>query len=176
MQRLNIASKVAIFRGSLKSSEGHSEGHDDWLYFFALMGSAIALRENLPLVPNTPVERHQLVAELRRVSVELDVINRLLAYGSAIRTLEDANVGDAHYFLMALRPADNSVSIVGFAKSDLDTATFEYLRIEKDLQNSFGAEAVLVSVESISSLKRAYPNYFLDTTEFLKALRTAIAK
>lgn len=160
----------------LKQSLKSSEGHDDWLYFFALMGSAIALRENLPLVPKTPVDRHELVAELRRVSLELDVINRLRAYGSAIRTLEEANVGDAHYFLMALRPAENSVSIIGYARSDLDTATAEYLEVEKDLQSSFGAEAVLVSVESITSLKRAYPNYFLDTTEFLKALRVAIAK
>ena len=38
-----------------------------------------------------------------------------------------------------------------------------------------GSEAVLVSVESVDALRRAYPNYFLDTKVFLAAVETAIA-
>lgn len=47
-------------RHALKSSQGP----DEWLRFFALMGTAIAIRENAPLVPNTPTKRAELVAEL----------------------------------------------------------------------------------------------------------------
>ena len=40
-------------RQALKSSRGEA----DWLRFFALMGSALALREKTPLVPGTPTTR-----------------------------------------------------------------------------------------------------------------------
>jgi hypothetical protein len=35
-------------------------------------------------------------------------------------------------------------------------------------------DAVLVWVRSIQDLRRAYPNYYADTTEFLKALDAAL--
>jgi len=51
-----------------------------------------------------------------------------------------------------------------------------HLKVEKSLESSPGAEAVLVSVDSIAALQRAYPNYFLDTRVFLRALQQAIAQ
>lgn len=50
-----------FLKQALKSSQGHVE----WLRFFALMGSALALRERTALVPETPTERSQLFDELR---------------------------------------------------------------------------------------------------------------
>ena len=38
-----------------------------------------------------------------------------------------------------------------------------------------GIDAVLVSVDSISSLRRAYPNYFLDTHVFIEAVKEAVS-
>jgi hypothetical protein len=36
------------------------------------------------------------------------------------------------------------------------------------------SDAVLVSVDSIDALRRAYPNYFLDTELFIDALNRAL--
>ena len=41
---------------ALKSSQGEA----DWLRFFCLMGSAIAIRENTNPVPDTPTSRYKL--------------------------------------------------------------------------------------------------------------------
>jgi hypothetical protein len=46
------------------------------------------------------------------------------------------------------------------------------LQIEKTLAP--GAQAVLVAVESLSALKKSYPNYFLDTQVFTMALGKVI--
>ncbi|MGN6268260.1 MAG: hypothetical protein ACTHM0_00015 [Sphingomonas sp.] len=46
--------------------------------------------------------------------------------------------------------------------------------IEKRLDKSAGDEAVLVSVDSVSSLKKAYPNYFLDTQVFSKMVERSL--
>jgi hypothetical protein len=152
-----------------------SQGHADWLRFFSLMGSALALRERTPLVPGTPQQRNELVEELRESAQSLDVERRLQTYGAALRTLEDPSVANADFFLVALNPGEGTVNIRGYARSELEQATADYMATERALDAIPGAEAVLVSVESLAALQRAYPNYFLDTTAFLRALQRATA-
>ncbi len=156
---------------ALKSSQGQKE----WLRFFALMGSALAIRERTPLVPDTPTDKKLLIRELREHAQHLDVENRLAAYGAALRTLEKPGAKGAHYFLLALDPAANEVTVTGFTAAQLKEASEEYLATERKISERPGAEAVLVSVESVASLRRAYPNYFLDTRVFIDAVRRAIA-
>lgn len=44
-----------------------------------------------------------------------------------------------------------------------------------DLGESLGQD-VLVAAESLTALRRAYPNYYLDTERFLEGLRKATAR
>jgi len=158
----------------LKQSLKSSQGHEDWLRFFVVMSAVLSIRERTGRVPNTSDSRTALIRELRKLTRSLDVHRRLHAYGQSLRALEDPNVSGAQYFLMALDPRADTISIAGFSKGELDRATKQYLATERALDASTGAEAVLVSVDSISALKRAYPNYFLDTRAFLEALKTAL--
>jgi ppGpp synthetase/RelA/SpoT-type nucleotidyltranferase len=160
-----------FLKQALKSSQGHAE----WLRFFSLMGSAIAIRERGSLVPNTPTNKVELIEELRQAAVTLDVERRLEGYGAALRTLEDPSAAGADFFLLALDPTEGTVTIKGYARAELERATADYLSVERSLEGRPGAEAVLVSVDSIAALQRAYPNYFLDTRAFLKALQQALA-
>jgi hypothetical protein len=49
-----------------------------------------------------------------------------------------------------------------------------YLELERRSMNEFGEDAVLVSVDSIEGLRRAYPNYFLDTAVFIGVVEDAL--
>src|SRR2546430_16654799 len=60
-----------FIRQALKSSQGEGE----WLRFFALMGSAISLRETTSPVPGTPMESKELKQELTDYTMRLDVEN-----------------------------------------------------------------------------------------------------
>jgi len=152
----------------LQQSLKASQGTPAWLRFFSLMGSATALREGTPTVPDTPASRTDLISEIRRYVDDLQVEAKLRAYGQALQEVE-RQVGNARYFLLDLRPSEQRVTVTGFGARQLDEATTEYLEVEKSLAGP-GAEAVLVSVESLDSLRAAYPNYFLDTKLFLEAL------
>lgn len=158
----------------LKQSLKSSQGHEEWLRFFVVMSSVLALREKTNVVPGTSPSRKELIKELRKLARTLDVQRRLQAYGDTLRALEDPSVAHAQYFLMALDPRADTITIRGYTKSELDKATSQYLSVEKSLDESSGAEAVLVSVDSIAALKRAYPNYFLDTRAFLVAVQQAL--
>ena len=153
---------------ALKSSDG--EG--DWLRFFALMGNEMALRERAPLVPGTPTDHKELVEEIRDCAVQLDVETRLQSYSRALRTVDHPIMQGSRYFLLVAdpQPESTNLSVRGYKRAELDLASEDYLRAEREVEKS-GGDAVLVSVDSLSALRTAYPNYFLDTRRFLTELR-----
>ena len=52
-------------------------------------------------------------------------------------------------------------------------ASDECLAVEKAISKG-DTDAVLVSVDSVASLRRAYPNYFADTHKFLELVSDAL--
>ncbi|AZS80685.1 (p)ppGpp synthetase [Achromobacter spanius] len=152
-----------------------SQGEERWLRFFALMGSVFAHKERCTsLVPDTPISEVQLVADVRELAQSLNVHYVLRAYQQAIKVAREGDERRSNYFyLLVLEPQSGKMTVTGYPRARLDQATAEYLREERRVAGSAGAEAVLVSVDSIASLERAYPNYFLDTAVFLREL-TAI--
>lgn len=168
---------VGAFTGqALKSSRGTKS----WLRFFALMSTEMAWKEgNSVPVPNTPSDRLELSEEIRRHVEELEVEKLLRAYAEAIK-VTTSQMKNARYFLLDLdtSSADKSVnlSITGYPSTVLDSASQAYLKIEKDIaEGKRSGQAVLVSVGSFDALRRAYPNYYLDTQAFLNEVQQAIS-
>lgn len=157
----------------LKQALKSNLGEGDWLRFFALMGTAIAIKERSPEVPDTPATRKELLPELRALASKLQVEQRLEAYGSALKTVESAPA-QAQFYLLVLDPVAHKVDITGYRKDQLKKAQEDYLLTEQRAETQgFRSDAVLVSVDSLSALHRAYPNYFLDTRIFLEEVRRA---
>ena len=115
-----------FIRQALKSSIGE----DDWLRFFALMGTALAERENSPAVPDTPTNARVLKRELREYAQRLDVTARLQAYGEALHNIESLPT-EADYYLLELDPSAMQVRVTGYKQKDLAVATNAYLAVEK---------------------------------------------
>ena len=149
-------------------------GSDSWKRFFALMGSAIALKEGCPIVPGTPSDPNELAKELRILSTGLDVINRLIGWKVAVSKLTE-QVTDVHTYLLVLDSDKRNIQITPYRNDELSKATDEYLRIEKEIVHKYAIQAVLVSVESLATLKSAYPNYYADTSDFVLLLMEAVA-
>lgn len=154
-----------------------SLGEEKWLRFFALMGSVIALREgSTTLVPNTPTTKTELIKELRTIANELNVISSLKMFGQALNVGEEQTTKKNYYFLLKLEPNEQRMTVTGYTKKELDLASEQYLKVEKEIADIVGADAVLVSVDSLTALKRAYPNYFLDTQVFLQELKDVLKR
>ncbi len=155
---------------ALKSSQGQRE----WLRFFELMGTEIAFRENTALVPNTPVSRSELRGELREHESFLGVVNHLQIYAAALSIQEEADeLKDAKFFLLELDPVATRLQITGYKADELEKASSDYMAVERNAI-SHGRDAVLVSVDSFTALKQAYPNYYLDTHRFIQVVKSAI--
>lgn len=158
----------------LQQSLKASEGSEKWLRFFVLAGSAFAVAEHTERVPGTPVDDSTLRTELSHLGQELQAKSTLGAYGQALKIAEDTKIANAYYFLLSLIPSQNHLVVYGYRKEEFESATEQYLQVEKTIASLPGAQAVLVAVESLSALKKSYPNYFLDTEVFIGALDKAI--
>ena len=158
-------------RQALKSSRGMPE----WRRFFQLMGTEIALLEDTPLVPGTPSDINILHKELSECEKELSVIASLTGFTNALsisRRVFSKMRGD--YFLLSLNNVSEELSITSYKRSELEEASKAYALEERQVRKNKGTDAVLVSVDSIRDLKRAYPNYFADTRLFVEILKRAI--
>jgi hypothetical protein len=153
-------------------------GDKQWERFFALMGTALAIREKTPPVPGTPYQRSALRKELRDLARALEVRRKLMSYRSTLQVVRKGQLRHAHSFLMSLQPQDGqesySLGITGFRKDQGELATQAYSAAEEAFQGTPGAHVVLVSVQSLQKLPRAYPNYYLDTSRFLHLLSEAM--
>lgn len=147
-------------------------GPDEWRRFFSLMGSALALREGTPIVPDTPEDPAELVRELRETTKTLRVRQRLAGWARALRRLPRHDVKQFRWLLLVLNLGNNTIKVTGFADPQKAGAAINEIEQAKvpDL------DAVLVWVHSIRDLKAAYPNYYADTGEFIDALNEALRR
>lgn len=152
---------VGIFtRQALKSNQGDA----DWLRFFSLMGTAISAIEGTPSVPNTPTIKYELLDQISNLSQLLHARDMLRAYNTTLNMLGYAK--DAKYFIIELDPAENKVTLRRFKAKESVEANKVYTELESSIPDGSERQVVLVSAADINALKRAYPNYFLDTALF----------
>lgn len=130
------------------------------------MGTAIAAIEQTPSVPGTPVTKIDLVAEVKRLADKLKVQQMLEMYNVSLNVTGAAK--DEKYFLLQLDPTTRNVTVRRFKAKESQDANKQYTALENEAASNSALQVALVSVESIVALKRAYPNYFLDTDMFGK--------
>ena len=145
-------------------------GDERWRRFFILMSSVLAMREKTPAVPGTPEKREELLAEINSLINDLDVIDILEGYSTAIKTIIEGDYAHSGYFLLALHLQEKMIKIKPYNQPDL----IEYFENDHQLLSSVdGLDVVLVSADSIKALETAYPNYFLNIKRFLREINRA---
>jgi ppGpp synthetase/RelA/SpoT-type nucleotidyltranferase len=154
---------VGTFTGqALKAGQGR----DAWLNFFKLASIAFSDIENRSLARNSErKERLELIKYIERLAV----LPKLQAFVVSTQSLGVRNSNDA-YFLLVLDVEIHNIQVRRFPPEEFVTATEEYANFERKYRDNVNKDVVLVSAESISGLKKAYPNYFADTREFSRNL------
>lgn len=154
---------VGIFtKQALKSNQGNQ----DWLRFFSLMGTAISSIERTSSVPETPTDKNELISEITQLANQLHVKEMLQAYNATITTLGSAK--DEKYFIVEMDPEQHNITVRRYKAKQSEEANRIYTELESKIPENSSTQVVLVSVENVNALKRAYPNYFLDTNNFSK--------
>lgn len=160
-----VEAAATFTNAQLKSNQGSEE----WLRFFSLMSSYFALREECPIVPGTPRTASAIASEIRELNRRHHIVSTFERYSAIIPHIERRR--DAVFYLVALDPLQREVTVTGYKKNAFAAANEAYTSAERALSKGATKQVVLVSVSSITALKKAYPNYFLDTQDFLREIR-----
>lgn len=153
-----------------KSNLKSSQGDKDILRFFTLVSSVFAIKENLPICPNTSNNLNTLVKEIKMLDQKHKIISTLSGLNIVTNYVTNYNERKNNkngYYLLTLNYDERMVNVLFFKQSSIETATHVYGQIE-NLQNT---NVVLVSASSFKNLRFAYPNYFVDISTFINTLQ-----
>jgi len=159
-------------RQAIKTGGGKAE----WRRFFLLMGSAIAIIERRPVCPECPADVVSLRNEIKDYVQKLNVRAVLRGWSKAMTVIPSATTKDAAVYLLYLDATEGSetIKVTGFSSHREAKASDAYLATEKMIKDKPNLQAVLVSAQSLQSLRSAFPNYFADTEVFIDAISQAL--
>lgn len=143
-------------------------GDSDWERFFALMSSAFAIEEGSPLVDGTPENKLELYSEINKLSGKLKVNERMSGWAQSLDQLKSA---DGRFFILMLDIDKKEISFISEKdEKGLSKLLDKYFELEEMHKDNDNYDVVLVIGENAKDLRKAYPNYFADTTDFLRHL------
>lgn len=150
------------------------QGEDQWREFFAIAGAALADLEKTTPVPGfEDCSAQQIHKRLFESERRLRVLEKLSSFAIAADKITTER-GQGGYHLITLDSAKRTVTIRPFPVAKLEEANVAYATIEARTKAGEPIEAVLVSAGPVESLRKAYPNYFLDTQVFVRQLQRLI--
>ncbi len=150
----------------LKDSLKSSEVPEEWLNFFSLASSAFAILESTPRAPeHDKFSAEEFFKMLLKKEQNFNVLSKLSGFRVATRHIKD-DKEKRRYHLVTLNLDTKMADIQSYAPKNIDKANIEYSKKEELVTQGKNLQVVLVSSESISSLKKAYPSYFLDAHLF----------
>ena len=155
-----------------KSNLKSSQGDQDILRFFTLVSSLFAIKENMPVCPDTSDWADELISEIMQIEKRSNIIMKLKAINQAVQTTEynENFYLKSGYYILILNYDEPSLNIYPFKQSHFELAVKSYNKMESEYIGK--VDIVLVSLKSFETLKAAYPNYFIDISEFLNVLRS----
>lgn len=140
-------------------------GQDDVLRFFLLVSSLFALKEGTPVCPDTSNNPKELIAEIKKLNNQFHILEKLRTMSVEFNPSNESK----GYYLMELDILTNKLEINYFPMNQVEEAVQLCNHMESLQIPIFNT--VFVSAFSFGTLTRAYPNYFLDTRQFLSIVK-----
>lgn len=145
-------------------------GSSDWRRFFQVVGSVHARIEKTALIPGTPKTEDALLDEVRYLEERLQVVARLRDFAMITQHITGQQPGRRQdWYLVRMMPEEGKVYVTGYPIADFANAKRLLAEAEQRFEGTKN-QAALVRTDSLKELRKAYPNYFADTTHFTTIL------
>jgi hypothetical protein len=150
---------------ALKSKQGDQE----WLDFFAAVSSAFSYLEETPQVPRfSHLSRKQTIELVATMENDLSAIEKMKNFSTVISSIGSKK--SYTYHLLVLNSLEHSIAVYTYDRENFEKAMEDYTKFESEAAKGSKLEPVLVSAGPMENLRKAYPNLFLDISEFAKTL------
>lgn len=142
------------------------QGNEEILRFFVVVSSLFAIKEGCPVVPGTVDDETELVSEIESLNDQHHILDMLKAIRTVIDHDADSVPDKKGYYILQLNYVERMLKRWFFQPSELEKANEMYDYLEEH-RNGAPLDIVLVHASSYSTVKEAYPNYFMDIGEFV---------
>lgn len=165
------ATAVEIIGLYKKESYKSGLGDDKTREFLCLCSNLFAISENTPIDKKYHNRsKDDLCNELKKLNEELKVLD----YLSGLTVFADKQKQiiknrKIRFCLILLKLDERRLNVSPF--NDIKEAERSYAILEKEIaKNKKNWDVVLISIDDINALKKAYPNYYLDSKEFVQSV------
>ncbi len=165
-------------RHSLKSSQGP----DEWLEFFSLCGEIFARKERTASLEKYITYSNDETLKLFRKMMEelkaVPVLGRLSSVTMCSTEkwrngrIQTNTKKKLHLIYLNMEHQQTTVEVKSyFHNKESSQANADYAEVEKQIRESGDrGQAVLVNIDSVKDLRKAYPSCFLDAQGFLQEI------
>lgn len=165
------ATAVEIIGLYKKESYKSGLGDDKTREFLCLCSNLFAISENTPIDEKYHNKnKNDLCKDLKKLNEELKVLD----YLSGLTVFADKQKQiiknkKIEFCLILLKLDERRLNVSPF--DNIEEAKKSYAILEKEIAKSKkNWDVVLISIDDIKALKKAYPNYYLDSKEFVQSV------
>lgn len=155
------ATAVEVLGTCLSQPLKQSVGSQEYLDIFKKISKIFTGLENRDI-------DFALIKEVEKSVETVKLLEKLENFNMIAKHLDDNAQGQ--YALLKMDFQQEIVEIAQYGKARFEQANKDYLKMELENFKNEPIEIVLISIQDIKKLQTSYPNYFMDTTEFIENL------
>ncbi len=155
------ATAVEVLGTCLSQPLKQSVGSQEYLDIFKKISKIFTGLENRDI-------NSALIKEVEKSVETVKLLEKLENFNMIAKHLDDNAQGQ--YALLKMDFQQEIVEIAQYGKARFEQANKDYLKMELENFKNEPIEIVLISIQDIKKLQTSYPNYFMDTTEFIENL------
>ena len=157
-----------------KSSIKTGHGDDLTRQFLRIASALFALKERAPLPSGFEnATKKSLVSDLNEIEGRKNILAQMEGVAVSAHHIETIERNYAGYHVIQLFISEKRVRLTAFQEAQ-DAESFYKIK-EIETKDNPNVAIVLMSAGALKDIKKAYPNYFLDTRSFLQNIRSIIS-
>lgn len=137
--------------------------------FFRLVSKLLEIYE-MNNCDVSAVKQSDVLKDFIEYENEYHILQRMQSIRACAEFVSHSVRTNEEYYILKLNRKRKELWISTYSKNEIESATEEYDRAEKERTED--EDIVLVSTSSANMLKQAYPNYFTDITEFVNVIKS----
>lgn len=164
------AVEVLGMKGESKIKQG--KGEDYHKEFFKLSSALFSYTENTTISSKyKSLSKKDICKKIAELNQKHNILKNLSGLAVSGQNIENQANEKNYYFIVVLNFITNTLRITGFKERDFIEAKKFYEFCEQDSKENQNTDVVLISLDKFKLLKQAYPNYYLDSGSFIRAIK-----
>ena len=161
-----------FYQEALKSSQGNAV----WLEFFQLVSAVFAYEEKeLPHSSLRHLSKEDLLCRLKQFDSDYGILAQLNVI-QITKILQNISLfRNLAYLVLETSVSSTTTKAYPFLIHQQESASLVYRQLEQSQNCKSGkTHVVLVSVDSVKKIEKAYPNFFLNVKDFIQKIKSMI--